>query len=70
MLSWTDCGLLLLLLGSMAVVLAMNAFPRFTLLASGAVSLLLTLLATYNTLILVVPRDPLCFQASGLGTAA
>ena len=49
MLSGTACGLLLLLLlllWGMALALAMNAFPRLTLLALGAVPLLVTLLAT------------------------
>ena len=34
------------LLGVLAVALAMNAFPRVTLLSFGAVPLLVTLLAT------------------------
>ena len=47
LLSRTACGLLLLLLlGGLAVALTMNAFSRLTLLASGAVLLLVTLLAT------------------------
>ena len=74
MLSGTDCGLLLLqlmllLLGVLAVALAMNAFPRLALLALGAVPLIVTLLATNKTLVLV-PTVPLCFHSSGLGTLA
>ena len=45
MLSGTACGLLLLL-GSVAVALYMNAFPRLALLVLGAVPFLVTLLAT------------------------
>ena len=50
MLNGTACGLLLLLLvlllGVLAVALAMNAFPRLALLDLGTVPLLMTLLAT------------------------
>ena len=68
MLSETACGLLLLLvLGGVAVALAMNAFPRLALLALGAVPLLVTLLATNKTLVVVVPVVSLCFHPSGLG---
>ena len=73
MLSGTVCGLLLpllLLLGVLAVALALNAFPRLALLALGAVSLLVTLLATNKTLVVVVPTVPLFFHSSGLGTLA
>ena len=71
MLSETACGLLLLLvLGGVAVALAMNAFPRLALLALGAVPLLVTLLATNKTLVVLVPTVPLCFHSSGLGTLA
>ena len=47
--------LMLLLLGVLAVALAMNAFPRLALLALGAVPLLVTLLATSKTLVVLVP---------------
>ena len=58
MLSGTACGLLLLYRG-LAVPLAMDAFPRLTLLALGAVPLLMTLLATHKALLVVVPTVPL-----------
>ena len=75
MLCRTACGLLLLLLlmlllGVLAVALAMDAFPRLDLLALGSVPLLVTLLATNETLLVLVPTGPLCFQPSGLGTLA
>ena len=76
MLSGTACGLLLLLLlllllpGALAVALAMNAFPRLSLLALGAVPLLVTLLATNKTLVVLVPTVPPCFHSSGPGTLA
>ena len=72
MLSETACRLLLqlLLVGGLAVALAMNAFPRLALLALGAVPLLLTLLATNKTLVILVPTVPLCFHSGGLGTLA
>ena len=76
MLSGTACGLLLLLLlillllGRLAVALTMNAIPRLALLALGAVSLLMTLLATNKTLVVIVPTVPLCCHPSGLGTLA
>ena len=72
MLSETACGLLLLLLllGGLVVALAMNAFPRFALLALEAVPFVVTLLATNKTLIVIVPTVPLCFHPSGLGTLA
>ena len=54
----------------LAVALAMDAFPRDTLLALGAVSLLVSLLATYETLVVVVPTIPLCFHTSSVGTLA
>ena len=60
--------LMLLLLGVLAVALAMNAFPRLALLALGAVPLIVILLATNKTLVVLVP--PLCFHPSGLGTLA
>ena len=72
MLSGTACGLLLLLLlllGGLAVALAMNTFPRLALLALGAVPVLVTLLATNETLVFV-PTVPLCFHPSGRGTLA
>ena len=62
--------LTLMLLGVLAVALAMNAFPHLALLALGAVPLLVTLLATNKTLVVVVPTVPLCFHPSGLGTLA
>ena len=68
MLSGTICGLLLLY-GGLAVALAMDAFPRLTLLALGAVPLLVSLLATYETLV-VVPTIPLCFHTSSLDILA
>ena len=56
MLSGTACGLLVLLvLGGLAVALVMNAFPRLVLLALGAVTLLVTLLATNKTHWFLVP---------------
>ena len=74
MLSVTACGLLLLLmlllLGVLAVALAMNAFPRLTLLALGAVPLRVTLLATNKTLVVLVRTVPLYFHPSGLDTPA
>ena len=62
--------LMLLLLGVLAVALAMNAFPRLALLALGAVPLLVTLLTTNKKLVVLVPTVPLCFHPSGLGTLA
>ena len=62
MLSGPACGflrLLLLLLGSLAVALAMNAFPRLALLALRAVQLLVTVLATNETPVISVPTLPL-----------
>ena len=55
MLSGTACGLLLLLLllGGLAVALALNAFPRLALLALGAVPVLVTLIATNKTLVVL-----------------
>ena len=72
MLGGTAGGLLLLslLLGGLAVALAMNAYPRLALLALGAVPLLMTLITTNKTLIVLVPTVPLCFHSSGLGTLA
>ena len=71
MLSGTACGLLLLLpLGGLAVALAMNAFPRLGLLASGAVALLVTLLATKTTIVVLVSTVPFFINRSGLGTLA
>ena len=48
----------------------MEAFPRLTLQALGAVPPLVTLLATQETLVAVVPTVPLCFHTSCLGTLA
>ena len=62
--------MMLLLLGVLAVALAMNAFPRHVLLALGAVPLIVTLLATNKTLVVLVPTVPLCFHPSVLGTLA
>ena len=62
MLSGTAWGLLLLYRG-----LPMDAFPRLALLALGAVSRLVSLLATYETLAVVVPTTPLCFYTNDLG---
>ena len=72
MLSGIDCRLLLLLLllGGLAVALAMNAFPRLALLALWAVPLLMTWLATNKTLVVLVPTVPFCFHSSDLGTLA
>ena len=49
MLVETACVLLLLRYGRLAVALAMSAFPRRTLLALVAVSLLVALQAAHNT---------------------
>ena len=62
--------LLPLLLGGLAVALAMNAFPPLSLLALGAVALPGTVLATNHTLVVMVTTVPLRFNASGLGTLA
>ena len=71
MLNKIACGLLLfLLLGSLAVALAMNAFPRLALPALGAVPLLVTLLATNKTLVVLVTTVAFCFHSSGLGAPA
>ena len=69
MLSGTVCGLLLLC-GGLAVALVMTAFPRLILLTLGSVPLLVSLLATYETLLVVVPTNPLCFHISSLGILA
>ena len=50
--------------------MVMDAFPRLTLLALGAVPLLVSLLATYETLVVAVSTTPLCFHTSGLGILA
>ena len=63
-------SLLLLLVGGLALALAMNAFPRLVLLALGPVPLLVTLLATNKTVVVLLPTVPLCFHSSGLGTLA
>ena len=62
--------LLLLQLGGLAVALAMSAFPRLALLASGAVTLLETLLATKTTIVVLGPTVPFLIHRSGLGTLA
>ena len=69
MLSGTACGLLLLSRGQ-AVAPAMDAFPRLTLLALGAVPLLVSLLTTYETLVVVVRTILLCFHTSSFGILA
>ena len=48
----------------------MDAFPRLTLLILGAVPLLTSLLATYETLVVVVPTIPLRFHTGSLGILA
>ena len=55
MLSGTACRLMLLLLGGVAVALAMNAVPRLALLTLEAVPLLVTLLAANKTHCFLVP---------------
>ena len=62
--------LMLLLLGVLAVALAMNAFPRLALRALGSIPLLMALLATYKTFVVIVPTVSLCFHPIGLGTLA
>ena len=62
--------MLLLLLGGVAVALAMNAFSRLALLTLGTVPLLMTLLVANKTLVVVVPVVPLYFHPSGLSTLA
>ena len=47
--------------------MVMRASPRLTLLALGAVPLLMSLLATYEILVVVVPTIPLCFQTGSPG---
>ena len=69
MLSGTAWGLLLLYRG-LAVDLAMDTFPRLVQLALGAVPLLVSLLATYKTLVIVVPTTPVWFHTSGLDILA
>ena len=69
MLIGTVCGLLLQC-GGLAVAPVMDAFPRLTLLALGAVPLLVSLLATYETFVVVVPTISLCFDTSSLGVLA
>ena len=61
---------LLLLCGDLAVALVMDAFPRLTLLGLGAVPLLVSLLATHETLVVVVPMMPLYFHTCSLGILA
>ena len=68
MLSGTVGGLLLC--GGLAVAQVMDVFPRPALLASGAIPLLVSLLATYETLVVVLPTIPLCFHTSSLGILA
>ena len=59
-----------MLLGGLAVALAMNTFPRLALLALGAVQLLVALFATNKTLVVLVSTVSLCFHSSGLGALA
>ena len=59
-----------LLYRGLTVAMVMDAFPRLTLLALGAVPLLVSLLATYETLVVVAPTTSLCFNTSGLGILA
>ena len=69
MLIGTACGLLLLYSG-LAVALAMDSFPRLTVLALVAVPLLVSLVGAYETLVVVVPTIALCFYTSSLGILA
>ena len=69
MLSGTACRLLLLYRG-LAEALVVDARPRLTLLALGAIPLLVTLLATHKAFLVVEPTVPLCFHTSSLGTLA
>ena len=57
MMSGIACRLLPLY-RDLSVALAMDAFPRLTLLVLGAVPLLVSLLTTYGTLVVVVPTIP------------
>ena len=59
-----------MLLGGLAVALAMNTFPCIFLLTLGAVAFLVALLAKQKTLVVLVPTVPLCFRPNGLGTPA
>ena len=45
-----------------------HAFPRHIFLALRVAPLLVALLATNETLVVLVPTVPLCFHPSGLGT--
>ena len=67
MLSGTVCGLLPLS-GGLAVALVMDASHRLTLLALGAVPHLVSVLVTYQILVVVVSAIPLCSHISSLGT--
>ena len=67
MLSGTACGLLLLH-GGLAVALAMDIFPRLSMLALGVGTLIVALLATRKTLVVVLLTVPLCFHTRSLGT--
>ena len=59
---------LLLKLLKLAVTMIMNACPRLALLVLVTASLLVTLFATNETLVVIVPTVPLCFRPSGLST--
>ena len=66
----TACGLLLLYEG-LAVYIVMDTFDRLpTVLALGTVPLVVTLLATYKALVVVVPTILLGSYTSDLGTLA
>ena len=68
-LSGTVCGVLLLCRG-LAVALAMDALPRLNLVTLEAVPLLVSLHATSQTFVVVVPTIPLCLHTSSLGILA
>ena len=48
----------------------MDAFSCLTLLALGAIPLLVSLLATCKAIVVVVPAIPLCFHTGSLGILA
>ena len=54
----------------LVMALAIDAFPLLLLLILGAVPLLVFLLATYESLVVVVPTILLCFHTSRIGTLA
>ena len=63
------CGLMLLY-WSLTVGLVKGPFHSLTLLALGAVPLLMSLPAKYLTLVVVVPTIPPCFNTISLGVLA